>query len=163
MPGVGVQSEVLRHTKGLFIVLALEVGERGATREEVLVGGIQILQGLLERLRVDFPQPFGFRLLLQRHQGVGGIGVVQALLLLALMRGVVVHPLAQEVIVDKPRTPELSRQPDALLDVRVEAELEGLMPEHGANRPRSGLLSGGPPGDEMEDSPRPERMFGTCG
>ena len=50
MPGVGVPIEELRCLKRSFVTLAFEFGELRPPFKGIFIGGIQIQQGLLERL-----------------------------------------------------------------------------------------------------------------
>jgi hypothetical protein len=56
--------------------------------------------------------------------------VVQALLLFAFMRRIVVYPFPQEVVLHKARTPELASQRLSLLSIGAQTKLERLMNDH---------------------------------
>ena len=80
--------------EGVFLTLLLEAGEARRLAvlhpaEEVLVGRLQILEGLLQHLRVDFAQPGRLLRLLQfgEHLALVGLGEGLALRLVARLPG----------------------------------------------------------------------------
>ena len=79
----------------------LNFGNFRPARKKVPVGRVQIAQGHLQGLRIDFAQPGVFRLSFQGRQPDGGVMVIQALLLFPLVGSVEIHALAQKEVVHK--------------------------------------------------------------
>jgi hypothetical protein len=129
---LSIQGEVLRYAKRLPVAPAFELRELRPACKKVHIGCVQIPQRHLQGLRIDLLQPGVFRLMFQGGQHPGCVMVIQALLFLALVGGVVIHSLTQEIVVHKARTPELAVQRLTLFSVRVESELESLMDDHHA-------------------------------
>ena len=129
-PVLCIQREALRDAKRLLVAPGFELRKLHPARKKVPVRRVQIAQGHLQGLRIDFPQPGVFRLSFQGCQPEGGVLVIQALLLFPLVGGVEIHALAQKEIVHEAGTPELAGQRLALIGVRVEPEFEGLMDLH---------------------------------
>jgi hypothetical protein len=121
---------MLRHLKGLSTSFGFEMRELGSLVEEVVVGRIQVTQGMLQGLGVGLSQPFIPWLFFQLGQLEGGVVVGQAFFLVILVCSVVVDPGSQEVIVDKPASSKLAGYPFFLSQVWVQTEFEGLHHVH---------------------------------
>lgn len=130
---LGVKPKVLWNRAGLPGTFAFEFRKFPTPVEEVVIGGVEMTQGLLEGLRIGIIQPLVFWLFLELRQPQGGIVVVQALLFLALVCGVVVNPLTEEKIIDKATRAKLLSEFLPLRSGRVDSELERYVDDHAYN------------------------------
>jgi len=103
-----IDRPMLRSGKGLLVAFLLEARKRGAFIEEVVIGNIKVSKGLLQRLRVDFFEPFKFRF--QLCQCAGVIKVIKPFLRAVFIGSIEVNTLSEEVIIYKARAAKLLSQ-----------------------------------------------------
>src|SRR5262249_43363445 len=118
-----IQLHPLRDAEpGAVPLPALEAGIAGTLGEEVTEGPMQILQGLLERLRINLVEPGRLRLLLQRGQL--GRKLLQAEGFAG--RRIVVFPAPQGPVPDEAAGAGCPTQVGRLSARRLHAEAIGL-------------------------------------
>lgn len=130
---LGVKPKMLWNRAGLLGTFAFEFRKLPTLVEEVVIGSVEMTQGLLEGLRIGLMQPLIFWLFLELRQPQGGIVVVQALLFLALVCGVVVNPLTEKIVIDKATRAKLLGEFLPLRLGRVDSEFERLVDYHSYN------------------------------
>ena len=127
-PGVSfVELHALREPEGIVLALLPELREPGPFLEEVPVGPIEVLEGLLEDLGRNAGEPDGLRLPLPEREEGRCADIAQT-----LFSGVMPGDLeGQRPVVDEPAGPGALPEEDVLVGVRSQGEPEGLDLFHG--------------------------------
>lgn len=119
-----IDPKTLRITDRLLVIFAFEFGIFSPALKEVFEGPVKVFEGLLQNLTVGFLKPGEEPL--DRCQKVGRIIVIQALLMLFVMR----FSLGQSHIVDKASVAKLNSQGYLLFLIEIDSEFESLANEH---------------------------------
>ena len=99
--GFDVNTEILRHSKGLFLSFLFEGREFKPIIEEIGIRSVKMPERLLKRLSNGFIEPDEFGSPFQLGKHPGRVVIVKALLLLAFVHGVVVNTFSKKIVVDK--------------------------------------------------------------
>ena len=124
---ISVELELQWIPDGLFVMLALELGIVGPTLKEVLVGFLQVHQGLLQNLSVTLFEPN-----MLNFEYFGKIGCTIVVVQAATRFLVVLFSNMTVVVVHKAGATKLNRKFFLLFSVRVDAELKRFANQHNA-------------------------------
>lgn len=155
-------TEMLRHSKGLLIMLFLKIGKFGLLVKEIVVGYIQIPECLLQRLCIDFSKPLIFFLLFHLSKCGRIIEVCQSFLVL----GVIVNSLSEEIVIHKSHTAKVFGKNLSLAFGRVYSVFESLIDFHTYNYSRKFIECQGIKKNWLQSKPtqfisHPEKLEGS--
>ena len=127
---ISIERPMLRDGKGLLISFLLEVWELSAFIEEVVVCNVQVTKCLLQRLGINFFEPFKFKHLFELRQQGRGILIGQTFLFCVLICGIEINALPEEIVIYEADTAKMSGKYRLLFLIWIYSVFECFMYVH---------------------------------